>query len=47
MDKINLVESSMEKTRANAAEDMEELAAESKELRAQLDKLEFEIEVQA
>ena len=47
MDKINAVESNMEKTRASAAEDMDQLAAESRALKAKLEKLDFELEAQA
>ena len=45
MDKINAVESNMEKTRASAADDMAELEAESKALKEKLEKLDFELEI--
>ena len=45
MDKINVVESTMDKARAEAAEGMDELEAESKALKAKLDQLDFELDI--
>ena len=46
MGKINQVESTMEKHRVAAAEDMDVLAAESDELKAKIEKLDNELRIQ-
>ena len=45
MDKINHVESTMDKARATAAEGMEKLEAESRELKSQIERLDKELDV--